>query len=77
MLDETVAHLQSRQKKDPKFSYEIIIVDDGSKDNTIETVLDFAKKNKNVDIRVLAQERNRGKGGAVTQVRKIDETFPQ
>ncbi|GAB5592478.1 dolichyl-phosphate beta-glucosyltransferase [Umbelopsis nana] len=67
MLDETVAHLQSRQKKDPKFSYEIIIVDDGSKDNTIETALDFAKKNKNVDIRVLAQERNRGKGGAVTQ----------
>lgn len=68
MLEETVGHLQSRQKKDSKFTYEIIIVDDGSRDNTVDIALEFAKSHKDVDLRVLALEKNRGKGGAVTQV---------
>lgn len=68
MLEETVGHLESRQKKDSKFTYEIIIVDDGSRDNTVELALDLAKKYSKVDLRVLALEKNRGKGGAVTQV---------
>jgi dolichyl-phosphate beta-glucosyltransferase len=68
MLEETVGHLQSRQKKDSKFTYEIIIVDDGSRDNTVDIALEFAKNHKDVDLRVLALEKNRGKGGAVTQV---------
>lgn len=34
MLDEAIECLEQRQKKEPKFTYEIIIVDDGSKDNT-------------------------------------------
>ncbi|CAO3666548.1 unnamed protein product [Umbelopsis vinacea] len=67
MLEETVGHLQSRQKKDSKFTYEIIIVDDGSRDNTVDIALEFAKSHKDVDLRVLALEKNRGKGGAVTQ----------
>jgi dolichyl-phosphate beta-glucosyltransferase len=47
--------------------YEILIVNDGSKDRTVEVVLDFAKKNKLQDIlRVVSLEKNRGKGGCVT-----------
>lgn len=63
MLKEAVDYLS---KQDDTF--ELIIVDDGSRDNTIETALTFAKENSTVDIRVLALEKNRGKGGAVTQV---------
>ncbi|KAI8137838.1 nucleotide-diphospho-sugar transferase [Fennellomyces sp. T-0311] len=67
MLTETVEFLQQRKQQDKSFTYEIIIVDDGSRDHTIQVALDFAKKNKDADIRVLALEKNRGKGGAVTQ----------
>lgn len=47
--------------------YEIIIVNDGSTDKTVDVVLDFAKKNNLHDvIRVVTLEKNRGKGGGVT-----------
>jgi dolichyl-phosphate beta-glucosyltransferase len=47
--------------------YEIIIVDDGSKDRTVEVALEFSKKHGLHDIlRVVRLEKNRGKGGAVT-----------
>lgn len=71
MLKETVDYLLTQQKQDPSYTFELIIVDDGSRDNTIQTALDFAKENSNVDIRILALEKNRGKGGAVTQVRSV------
>ena len=41
------------------FTYEIIIVDDGSSDGTIETCREFA------NVRVISQPRNMGKGAAV------------
>ncbi|KAG0142523.1 hypothetical protein CROQUDRAFT_50156 [Cronartium quercuum f. sp. fusiforme G11] len=53
-------------------SYEVIIVDDGSKDRTVEVALDLAIEHaKNSDqpalgeIRVVQLGKNRGKGGAV------------
>ncbi|KAI1876986.1 uncharacterized protein JN550_001058 [Neoarthrinium moseri] len=47
--------------------YEIIIVNDGSRDKTEQVVLNFAAKNGLHDIlRFVSLERNRGKGGAVT-----------
>ncbi|KAJ2893021.1 Dolichyl-phosphate beta-glucosyltransferase [Zalerion maritima] len=46
--------------------YEIIIVNDGSKDRTVEVALEFAEKNNLHDIvRVITLEKNRGKGGGV------------
>jgi dolichyl-phosphate beta-glucosyltransferase len=61
MLDATIKHLNSIQKR----TCEILIVDDGSKDGTADFALGLAKKYTKSDIRVVALEKNLGKGGAV------------
>ncbi|XP_036310875.1 dolichyl-phosphate beta-glucosyltransferase isoform X4 [Pipistrellus kuhlii] len=38
MMDEALGYLEERQKQDPTFTYEVIIVDDGSKDQTSKGV---------------------------------------
>jgi dolichyl-phosphate beta-glucosyltransferase len=51
----------------PPSGYEILIVDDGSRDRTVEVALSFSRKHGLHDIlRVVKLEKNRGKGGAVT-----------
>ncbi|KAF4986027.1 hypothetical protein FDECE_16165 [Fusarium decemcellulare] len=62
----TKRHVRNAPKEDLG-SYEILIVDDGSRDKTVDVVLQFAKDNDlhNV-LRVISLERNRGKGGATT-----------
>ncbi|MBI4948299.1 bifunctional glycosyltransferase family 2/GtrA family protein [Candidatus Berkelbacteria bacterium] len=47
--------------KEKKLSYEIIVVDDGSKDKTIETVEKLSIKN----CKVISYGKNRGKGYAI------------
>ncbi|CAM1511617.1 Fc.00g091300.m01.CDS01 [Cosmosporella sp. VM-42] len=47
--------------------YEIIVVNDGSKDKTVDVVLQFAREKGLHDvIRIVSLEKNRGKGGGVT-----------
>lgn len=47
--------------------YEIIIVNDGSKDRTVEVALDFSRRKGLHDVlRVVTLDKNRGKGGGVT-----------
>ncbi|CAG8951774.1 hypothetical protein HYFRA_00005576 [Hymenoscyphus fraxineus] len=47
--------------------YEILIVNDGSKDKTIDVAMAFSRKHKLHDVlRVCTLQQNRGKGGAVT-----------
>ena len=47
--------------------YEILLVNDGSRDRTVEIALDFSRKNGLHDVlRIVTLEENRGKGGAVT-----------
>ncbi|XP_045422720.1 dolichyl-phosphate beta-glucosyltransferase isoform X3 [Lemur catta] len=38
MMDEALGYLEKRQKQDPTFTYEVIVVDDGSKDQTSKGV---------------------------------------
>lgn len=66
-LDEKLAYLEGRCKKDPKFTYEIIVVSDGSKDKTAEVTLGYSEKYGTDKVRLLKLVRNRGKGGAVVQ----------
>lgn len=64
MLDEALAHLS----KTPSRTFEVIVVDDGSSDDTTKVALQFSKKHRassGADIRIIRLLHNRGKGGAV------------
>lgn len=63
MLDETIAYLKSRQEQEPSFTWEIVVVNDGSKDKTKEVVLNYAKDYPNLFL--LNQPVNMGKGAAI------------
>lgn len=65
MLNECVEYLNEREKKDPGFSYEIIVVSDGSRDKTVEVASKYSLKHSSEKVRVLELIKNRGKGGAV------------
>ncbi|TTK47653.1 Dolichyl-phosphate beta-glucosyltransferase [Bagarius yarrelli] len=65
MMEEAMDYLEKKRKKDPLYAYEVIIVDDGSKDKTTEIALRYTKKYGDDKVRVLTLEKNRGKGGAV------------
>ncbi|KAK5858573.1 hypothetical protein PBY51_002704 [Eleginops maclovinus] len=65
MLDEATEYLENRQKQNPSFTYEVIVVDDGSKDKTTEVAMRYSKKYGSDKVRVLTLVTNRGKGGAV------------
>ncbi|KAH7319924.1 family 2 glycosyltransferase [Stachybotrys elegans] len=47
--------------------YEILVVNDGSKDRTVDVVLEYAREHDlHHIIRIITLEKNRGKGGGVT-----------
>lgn len=65
MLDETVEFLEKRVASSKSYLYEIIVVDDGSKDKTTEVAQEYTKKYGAEKVRVLTLYKNKGKGGAV------------
>lgn len=67
MLDECIEFLENRCKSS-NFKYEIIVVSDGSSDNTVNVANKYCEKYGIDKFRVLELETNRGKGGAVRLV---------
>ncbi|KAI5641105.1 glycosyl transferase family 2 domain-containing protein [Phthorimaea operculella] len=65
MLDEALEFLENRQKSNPSFKYEVIIVSDGSKDKTVKVAETYVEKYDSDKVRCLNLIMNRGKGGAV------------
>ncbi|KAI0482717.1 family 2 glycosyltransferase [Xylariaceae sp. FL0804] len=60
-------HVQHAAPREDLAGYEILIVNDGSRDRTVEVALDFARRHGLHDVlRVVNLARNRGKGGGVT-----------
>lgn len=68
MLDEAIDFLEERLKKEPSYKYEIIVVSDGSRDNTVKVAESYAVKYGSEKVRCLHLIKNRGKGGAVRLV---------
>lgn len=65
MIDEALHYLTSRADENPSFSFEIIVVDDGSVDDTAETAFQYVKRFSADRVRVLRMQKNGGKGAAV------------
>lgn len=72
MLEEALTMLDSTYGRQSQGNgtgtgYEILLVNDGSKDDTVQVALDFSRKHSLHDVmRIVTLEENRGKGGAVT-----------
>ena len=62
MFSTTLAHLESTR---PSRSYEVLVVDDGSRDGTADLALKLGAQYPQSDVRVVVLEKNVGKGGAV------------
>lgn len=69
MLREAVEYLARRSVLEPGFTWEVVVVDDGSADRTSDVARRFAAKHAPEHIRVLRLSRNSGKGAAVREVR--------
>ncbi|CAN8284801.1 unnamed protein product [Cochlearia groenlandica] len=64
-LEETMDYLLDRAKRDKTFTYEVVIVDDGSVDGTKRVAFDFVRKYTIDNIRVIPLGKNQGKGEAI------------
>ena len=65
-LDEILSYLMTRRNRiGPHFTYEVVVVDDGSRDGTLRVASGYVKKHGFDAVRVLKSVSNRGKGHAV------------
>ncbi|KAL3338113.1 hypothetical protein AABB24_030347, partial [Solanum stoloniferum] len=74
-LEETLNYLQRRAANDSTFTYEVIIVDDGSADGTKRVAFEFVKRHSVDNVRVILLGKNHGKGEAIRKHCKNRECF--
>lgn len=65
MMDEAITYIKKRTAREAGFKCEFILVDDGSRDGTVEVAEGIARSNPECTIRILRLHQNHGKGGAV------------
>ncbi|XP_035905299.1 dolichyl-phosphate beta-glucosyltransferase [Anopheles stephensi] len=65
MLDECLEYLEARVEVEKDFTYEVIVVSDGSRDRTVKVAMEYVDRFGSEKVRVLKLIENRGKGGAV------------
>mmetsp|Transcript_16759 Transcript_16759/g.19478 ORF Transcript_16759/g.19478 Transcript_16759/m.19478 type:complete len:290 (+) Transcript_16759:1-870(+) len=65
MLNQALGYLSKRKETDKSFKYEVIVVDDGSSDQTSSTALKYTNSYSADTVRLLKLHVNHGKGGAV------------
>ncbi|ODM89624.1 Dolichyl-phosphate beta-glucosyltransferase [Orchesella cincta] len=65
MMEDCLPYLERRLENERTFSYEIVIVNDGSKDSTADVAMGYVRRLGSDKVRLLNLEKNRGKGGAV------------
>ena len=76
MLDSCLGYLGERRESDPNFTFEVIVVDDGSKDRTPDVAFEYTKKFTEETIRVLKLPQNVGKGDCGKQSQETEtDTF--
>ncbi|XP_039132164.1 dolichyl-phosphate beta-glucosyltransferase [Dioscorea cayenensis subsp. rotundata] len=64
-LIETLNYLQQRSASNKSFTYEVIVVDDGSSDKTLKVGFEFVRKYNIDNFRVICLGQNQGKGEAI------------
>lgn len=70
MLMDTFAYLEARAKREPFFTTEVIVVDDGSPDGTsaqVHRIFDEVKPEM-VQVGLIRFPVNQGKGAAISEV---------
>ncbi|KAJ1842621.1 dolichyl-phosphate beta-glucosyltransferase [Coemansia sp. RSA 2611] len=67
LLEDIREYVEGRRQRQAAFSFELLVVDDGSRDRTAETALDYARTHGMRELKTVRHVINRGKGGAVTQ----------
>jgi dolichyl-phosphate beta-glucosyltransferase len=65
MLEECLEYFNKRAEESDEFTFEIIVVDDGSTDDTSKITFSFSKDLKKGELLVLKLPQNVGKGGAI------------
>lgn len=65
MLEPALKFFDLKHENDQSFTYEIIVVDDGSSDGTAALVLSYVARHGSEKIRLLSLNPNQGKGAAI------------